>query len=104
MTVLVRPYGVKGETNDVNLDAYQRMRKKVIFPPHVSFDEKKNAAFLVLGTVFPYLPICIFSQTSDTDKLTAYPPYRFASSWFFSVMRQKNLGFSKSQHQVSPSN
>ena len=60
------------------------MREKVIFPLHVSFDEKKkNAAFLVLGTVFPYLPICIFSQTSDTDKLTAYPPYPFAHPEFF---------------------
>ena len=31
MTILVRLYGVKGETNNVNLDVYPKMRKKAVF-------------------------------------------------------------------------
>ena len=33
MSVPVRPYRVKGGTNDVSLDVYPRMMKKVVFSP-----------------------------------------------------------------------
>lgn len=82
MTVLVRPYGVKGKTNDVNLDAQQRMGKKVVFPPHVSFDEKKKKCSLLSSwTVFPYLPICIFYKLINS--LFAYPPILLLHPEFF---------------------
>ena len=36
MTVLIKPYKVKGGATDVSLDVCPRMRKKVVFsPPHV---------------------------------------------------------------------
>ena len=41
MTVPVEPYRVKGETNDVSLDVYPKMRKKVVFsPPYFFLDYK----------------------------------------------------------------
>ena len=59
MTVPVRPYRVKGGTNDVSLDMYPKMRKKVVFsPPHFFFDYK-SVAVLVLGAVLPCWPACI---------------------------------------------
>ena len=49
MTVLVRRYRVKGGTNDVSLDIYPRVRKKMIFsPPYFCFDNKYVALFVLL--------------------------------------------------------
>ena len=40
MRVPVKSYSVKGGINDVSLDVCPRMRKKVVFPSHFSFDYK----------------------------------------------------------------
>ena len=58
MTFPVRPYRVKGGTNEVSLDIYPRMRKVIFFPVHFFLDNK-NIALLVLRAALPCLPACI---------------------------------------------
>ena len=69
MTVLVRPYRVKGGTNDVSLDVYPKMRKKVVLsPPHLFFDYK-NVDFFVLRAEPSQQADCL-SQAYYANKLT----------------------------------
>ena len=54
MTIPVRIYCVKGGTNDVSLDIYPQMRKKVVFsPPHFFFDYKNVALFVLVAGILP---------------------------------------------------
>lgn len=55
MTAPVRPYRVKGGPNDVSLDIYPNVRKKVVYPPHFFLDYT-NVALFVLRAVFLCLP------------------------------------------------
>ena len=57
--VLVKPYRVNGGTDDVCLDVYPKMRKKVIFfPPDIFFDYK-NVPFFVLRAVLLCQHVCV---------------------------------------------
>ena len=57
MTVLFRPYRIKGGTNHVSLDIYPGMKKKVVFSPPHFFLGYKNAALVVLRAALPCLLI-----------------------------------------------
>jgi len=73
VTVLVRSYRVKGETNDVNLDVYPKMRKMVVFSSaHFSLGYE-NTAFSS-GAAFP---ACIFHNSPMLISLLF--AYHFAS-------------------------
>ena len=102
MTVLVRPYRAKGGTNDVSLDVYPKMRMKVVFSPPHSFFDYKSVALFVLGAALPCLPACIFHKRPML--INSLFACCFPSRCILSVMRQKNLSFSKSWHQVSSFN
>ena len=94
MTVPVKPYRVKGGTNDVNLAVYPRMRKKVVFSlPHFFFGYKIVALF-VPRAALPCLPTCISYKRSML--INSLFVYHFASYQIISVSRQKKLSFSKS--------
>ena len=79
MTVPVRPYRVKGGTNNVSLDVCPRMRKKVVFShPHFLFDYK-NVALFVLRAALPCLSPCTSQKCPMlTNSLFAC---HFASLW-----------------------
>ena len=95
----VRRYRVKGGTNDVSLNVYPKMRKKVVFsPPRFSFGYK-NVVLFVLGAVLPCLPACISHK--HPMLINSHFVYHFASRWILSASRQTNLSFSRSWHQVS---
>ena len=72
MTVPVRTYMVKGRTNDVSLDIYTRMRKKMVFfPPHFFFDYKNVAPFVSETPFCTPFPAPLYrSQASYANKLT----------------------------------
>ena len=50
MTVLVKSSRAKGGTNDVGLDVYSKVRKKVAFFPPCFFFDYKNVALFILRT------------------------------------------------------
>ena len=52
MTVLVRPYWVRGGTNDVSLDICPRMKKKMVFSFSYFFFDLKNMVLFACSLVF----------------------------------------------------
>lgn len=75
------------------------MRKELVFSSPHFFLDYKNIALFVLGAVLPCLTTCIpHKHPMLINPLFAY---HFASHWIISVLRPKNMTFSKSWHHVS---
>ena len=66
------PYKVKGGTNDINLDSYPKMRRKVVLSPPHFFEYKMEPSLFWGSTPLP-AHLCL-SQVSCANKLTLHLP------------------------------
>lgn len=90
MTVLVRPYWVKGGTNGISRTSAQEWRRKW-FSPFLTFS--------LIWKIQSSLPARLyFSQVSIP--IISLSTCHFVSCWILSEPRQENLTFSKSWDHV----
>ena len=90
LTVPVRPHRVKGGTNDVSLDVYLKMRKKVAFSPPSVFLIIKHSPLCSRGCT--PLPACLYlSQASCANELILHLPLCLMLNSFCTETKEPEL-------------